>query len=801
MNKNMRYRLIILTLALLVASCVNDPAELYQYDVTNTIEARVSLTTSDFEPATEDARNAQTRTTTTDDDEPSTEIKNLWVIQLVNESDAGYKVVTAIYYSSYTSETNINVKETSSPTRIIYVANTFEPYIGVNIDDTEEDVQANTKLVASGPDCLTTDSDNNSYYILNGVEEHEGGITGESTLSCDLERNVAKISITVVNNCESYDFTINSVQLHLVPTQLNYCTYQLDGSSTYPSYDKASYTLDYPAQDCEDLGYEGTYSYVTYTPSNSRTPKDGATSNEDTKEKNDYANDLSTYMSIGATYTADDGNVHAMSYTIYLGADLTSDFSLWANKEYAYTITFDGVGDYTADDRISDMGVVEVDYTGRESSNCYILNPAGVERTYTIPVKKRLDEFWDSSNGYVTAADAEVYTEGADWTVDPMWYDGNDVIAEGMTFTPIDTDEDNILDAMEVKLPANCSRGSIVVAVIQGVNIVWSWHFWITDYYPYQTPVADGQYVSDDGTKNYSFDVGNGKVVKYAGGVWDDPAYDDVYAFDRSMGVQGTDFVDDYQFTALSYQFGRKDPFPSNNVTYCSSKYGGAASSDLNPVIMVAETHTLAYVVQNPTVLYSTQYGQTGSTYWCSEITDSSFMESVWFDKKIYSNSTITKSIFDPSPLGWQIPVKEVYDAISGTDNNDYWEKYSPDGTDVGATYTICGATFLCFGYRDVVSSNTGGFMDGGSAFRIHTSTPDMTVNYYRGNMMIGYSKNSTAPTVQTQQHAVTRNIYPITDMSVYSEQSLADDICVILVWKYQASQPSSLAPNSRWRG
>lgn len=759
---------ILLLMMLFFVSCEKDQLE---NSIDNGdgvgVEANLSLSVEAIEPGNENA------TRSMDMGDPSADIKNLWVIQLEQSATDvdKYVVVQSLYYSDYFldgdettpdgDQPKIMLKTTERASKILFIANTFKNYIGIDVGDSESAAQSAVKRVYSGPTNLTQDSEGNFYWMMNGVQTISNPITDNiPAIHCDLKRNTAMIVVNVTNNYDGAEdgitnFVVNSVQLHYIPKYLNYCTYHIsdDADAYYPSLQENNYIFDYPYMNCNKLKKgDPTYSYATHMPTNYRRPKTGYETITSTIEKNDYAHNLATYMTIGASYKKGE-SLCAVNYKIYLGANLIEDFSIRANKKYVYNITIEGIDNSGYDARVIDLGEVKVDYTDRESSNCYILNPASEQRTFLIPVKNRLDEFWTPENGYVTKEEADgIYTKDAAWTTDIMWYDG--ATTEGLEFNPIDTDDDNILDAMQVLLPANFNRGNVAVAVKQGANIVWSWHFWITDYNPDTTPQDDGLH---DG---HSFTVSNGKVFKYGGSAWESGLYSqDVYAMDRAIGVQSLEFSDNYQFTALSYQFGRKDPFPTKNVTYTSKEYGDVGESD--PVKREFTTYNFVEAVNKPTYLIGEPKRQDGYQYWyTNSVSEFEKLEpSIWFDYNLKTDSKIQKSIFDPSPLGWQVPQSFAYADMS----TSYLQSYIVEGKDVGKIYEICGAHFLFYGYRD---SGAEEMIDGGRAARIWSSTHANEAK--RGIMLIAYYNVNTCK-LQNMQHAITRNIYPITDTSKYN--------------------------------
>ncbi|MFR9600595.1 MAG: hypothetical protein SNH01_08015, partial [Rikenellaceae bacterium] len=384
-----------------------------------------------------------------------------------------------------------------------------------------------------------------------------------------------------------------------------------------------------------------------------------------------YAPTSATYLAI---YAYDSKTEQAVTYKMYLGADMKSDYNIVANKHYTYTFTFNSVGEIGSDSRIEAM-TTEVDYRDREDSNCYIINPSMVgSRTYYLPVQNRIYDFWAD---YGSDASKSI-ANSTDWTVEVLWYDcDSDPIATDIAnlsssklcIQPINSDSNELDDkqqSVKVTLGEKFDNyGNVVFAVkSKDGEILWSWHLWITDYNPDSrdwTPTA-GQYTyATSGGEIHRYKDSSTSTTKYwdVGGI-----YENSFIMDRNLGARDASYPSSYGAGVIYYQFGRKDPFPGNassiNVTTTETSSG----------------ESFATAVQNPTIYYC----YTNSLYdWCSEVASDS-TTCLWNDEN--ASSTTDKSIFDPSPLGWKLPITGTwsdfststftYDVFDGLTYNGY---------------------------------------------------------------------------------------------------------------------------------
>lgn len=181
-------------------------------------------------------------------------------------------------------------------------------------------------------------------------------------------------------------------------------------------------------------------------------------------------------------------------------------------------------------------------------------------------------------------------------------------------------------------------EGNAVIAAYSDVgctdgNVLWSWHLWLT-----------------------SADI-DGLCQTYNNGVGD--------LMDRNLGAQNNINSSQTGNQGLLYQWGRKDPFLSGYG------YGGSDSNDNlleatsssewpAPVASDEITGTIAYATAHPTTFI------TNNSDWLKEGAD---LEC--------SRWGITKTIYDPCPVGYKVPQLETWIIAYGKDY-DIYNFYSP---------------------------------------------------------------------------------------------------------------------------
>ncbi|MFR9582603.1 MAG: DUF4906 domain-containing protein [Rikenellaceae bacterium] len=648
------------------------------------IALSLNLSAGSMEAGTEETKSSATRA----DDSDLSAIKNLWVIQINGVDvdadgvidDESLVVGQPTYIENYDSDSDKSaylIPTDSDDALIIFLANTYVSDLAIYSGATTlGGIKKLSKTIASESECTA-----NNTIILSGTQR--GAITKDTNLNAELRHNIAKVDVNIENNCST--LTISKIQFSGVADEIIYYTHQ-DDVIEAPFPDDVN-TFRYEVQ--ELVFSDNKASISAYLPANLQ----GTSASIDETTKASYAPYAATLCAIYAYDTASEMDI---IYKMYLGADMIKDYNLEPNKYYTYNFTFNSVGQIGYDSRIETLEPI-VDYRSRESSNCYILNPSVVnQREYYIPIQDRIYTFWTeyASNQTTLISNS--------WEIVPLWYDcdenpfvaSDDDLVDGKILLEKSLDE-GYPESVKVTLSSNFTNyGNVAFAVKQEGKILWSWHLWITDYNPDSTT-----HIASNTESRYS--VSNGAIHRYSGDLWTSGGYSDKFMMDRNVGARSTEFASSAGAGTLYYQYGRKDPFLG---------YAGYYVDENNPKTVTGNSNTsfvntpagigksFEYAVTNPTTYFTSD---TRTPFnWCSE-TDAYITSYYWNDKNAtdYTADGV-KSIFDPSPLGWRVP-------ISGT-----WYGFStstfPCNDDNNARIYNDFAVYPAAGYRAGESSGYG---------------------------------------------------------------------------------------------
>lgn len=188
--------------------------------------------------------------------------------------------------------------------------------------------------------------------------------------------------------------------------------------------------------------------------------------------------------------------------------------------------------------------------------------------------------------------------------------------------------------------------GNVVVALNNGdtQKIMWSWHLWIVDEYPFDGPA------------------------------YSDPTYTKA-VLNRDLGALKPNKIstyvatDDLALHGMLYQWGRKDPFAvsfaSNNTRKLINAGGSAFQYGVQSGYL-----SMKETVEKPSTMVS------GGNNWLWEAGTDYQGERVWYNlwggtivegaaRAAYDVPT-DKTVFDPSPYGWKVPNCGTESAWSG---------------------------------------------------------------------------------------------------------------------------------------
>ncbi len=651
--------LIFAVVAIFATSCNEEPISTPSKELGEGVTVALNLTVEQMQAGTPEAAaqlrseaSAMGEATTRAAAEPSKEIKNLWVMQFDEKGQIIGKPTYIEDYEAGVSFATITPSEELEHT-MAFVANTFNANFIQNAEAFSiSHLRALSYAISDVESNFTTDG-TQQYAVLFGSQTEV--ITLETKLDAVLIRNIAKVNINI-RVANGVDLTFTNAAMRGVPDKSYYFPsttageeFPLQWASEWRHYSDVALVEDATSAVSD-------YQTITfYLPVNKR----GSVTNTDELLKNQYGNSYCT--SIVLTATSGGKNYE---YNIYLGENLINDFNIEANHHYTYNLEFNTVGDPQTDLRVTTAGGVDFTPKTISRSNCYILNPSiDKDNTYYIPID-RIDEFWGNPEYNTANITGNTLAEiGDNWEIVTLWSDHNGDFAFDETtgqLGALKLEKDNTKKAVKVTLPKEFAASRNHCNVLYGVrkvgetDLLWSWHLWITDYDPYP-----GHIIPSVGIHQYP--VPGGELHRYDNAAFDNGIYSEKMIMDRNLGARDG-YFDGHQYS-LYYQFGRKDPFP-NNYSKHNSEY--AYSRTLTQ-------RNLAYSVNKPNILIYT-------SNWCS---DGGGDDVIWNDYKLFvTNYIYGKSIFDPSPLGFRLPIDNTWDGFSGSyeayeeNPNNTWDNF-----------------------------------------------------------------------------------------------------------------------------
>ena len=739
---------------------------------------------------------------------PKPRIRTLCILQYDGTSEAA-RLIGDVHYLEASGDADLDLSglkladSGGQEHTLVILANTFTRLPQIKTLGEMLDL---TRFVGSEADVLghktqsegfSTDTD--YYQRLNGLAV--AVIAEGASIQGVLHRSMARIDVEIVNNGQD-GLQIQKVQLCNVSQQDYYITdysYVGAGSPLRPGAFRDRYPvnegmrMNYPVKTWTGTeGGTGTATYRWYTPSNMRGTDPNLTNLEKPEGQADWfwypmRKNLSpnalgaTYLYILARYGTDadsDGlNDESIEYRFYLGENLKDNFDISPNSAYTYRFTFNGIGRTESDKRINEFSRVDFDV----DANCYIVNPApageGV-RKYTFNVVQRPNIFWGDRYGVNSTYRPDqpyvdyTLSEYEGWHAWVLWsdvaYDANAILTKnsGRGCVPADyMDNSESGPRVELTIPSDIPEGNLVIAVSSDTaptTILWSWHIWITRYQP--DDIAGVAPVED----TYVYNVVGGEVHRYNNAAFNTGAYRNGYAMDRNLGALDQKYHNFVGFRGggLTYQFGRKDPFPGSHSIYTYDSAGNrtliSGENDVCPKINKNNTGTgnknVPYSVTMPRYLIVTLTTDNGT--WTHDTTfnpNNSDRTIPWFDPfkgdrvdhEEIDAAADNKSIFDPCPPGWRVPPLTCYQGFTSSSNG--WSETDPSFYFVGSVERYIGTnravggdgfTYFPFGFVEAKENGFEGKYAQTSFFHRNGG------RYFHGNVNGNWNSNWTSTRV-----------------------------------------------------
>lgn len=340
----------------------------------------------------------------------------------------------------------------------------------------------------------------------------------------------------------------------------------------------------------------------------------------------------------------------------------------------------------------------------RETANCYVVRTPGAykfplvygnaikagvanQAAYTNQGGANQGNFVNHLGNQITSPFIEANASCKPYSCEIVWQDEADLI---VNLELVEGGDCKYLQ-FEVESVPVTGANAVVAVKDSSADILWSWHIWVTS--EDLTPVK----------------ITNGTPLVYEflpvniGWKWD--------SSDRLKGKNP------------HFQWGRKDPFPcpkAYNSTTIITTYGQRAFA----TECSDQGTTIADSIKRP---YSFFYGTEAYGY----IWEPSGKNNLWDagnNSTGASDSTVTKTIYDPSPVGFSVPNARVFTGFTTTGTN------SSDATTFNVVGDFAngrnfmrnsedtvGHFFAASGYR---ASYSGGLYDVGSGGYYWTAVP-----------------------------------------------------------------------------
>jgi len=458
-----------------------------------------------------------------------------------------------------------------------------------------------------------------------------------------------------------------------------------ESNDTYPTAEK-EYVDYFRLKDTELSTADG--SYTIWMPATVRGTSSKVTAPQ--HRNKDNAPEGACFVDFVAekTNTATGEIEDRLAYRIYLGGAAVNDFNIKENTNYTWDVKMTSTN--VADPRIIQQSLIPVtSKVQKNTSNCFMVIP-GTD-FYFNPYKHEAgtngwnDELVNNPSGTPTIKTAIT-------SVKVLWQSrDNGTNGELVLGWYISTDKhENLVNGEKlgdinkakvyVKVPVSKGGNAVIAAYGNDKNgkevILWSWHLWITDYVPARISSYSDYEPAQERTQN-------GTVQKYRSLIWkSNGLYANMVMMDRDLGAKKggfpgigktseTDYtkMDGVDRQGLLYEWGRKDPFfgsADGSTNEINVIYDGDGTPLSIKKIKVddneikSNTNNKLYAIQHPlTFIYS---GGSYNNDWWNKTTGDEATADGGAHNWNAGGATAPgkKTIYDPSPEGWKVPMNGV---------------------------------------------------------------------------------------------------------------------------------------------
>lgn len=353
----------------------------------------------------------------------------------------------------------------------------------------------------------------------------------------------------------------------------------------------------------------------------------------------------------------------------------SSDYPLEITRNQMHT-TYDGdIKLKDATSKGSPVAPYDLSTSGgtlpRETANCYCVNAPG---TYQLPLV-----YGNAIKGgnHNTSAYNSQFKDYLDNSIENPYiynnhgyqpYDACLVWSDGFyMFENIHLNEDKTMLVFSLNKDYMQQANAILAVRDEQGQIMWSWHIWVTEH-----SLDEIHWLQDGLGSNATYgmmqcNLGwvDGKMVYYNDRSLKFKFTQTGSGYVKEMTVnQAGDAFDYKDVGSTYYQWGRKDPIVAlrNWDTYRFEDYRLHETSDPKYAYNTAPGYvTIGTTIKNPNIFYL----MNGSTDWLNGT-----ISSLWDNSSGNSSikQTSVKTIYDPSPRGYKVPVPRAFSVFVNGD-------------------------------------------------------------------------------------------------------------------------------------
>lgn len=362
-----------------------------------------------------------------------------------------------------------------------------------------------------------------------------------------------------------------------------------------------------------------------------------------------------------------------LNYRLYLGGPAYTDFNLYGNTDYSYTITFKHQGLPVDDRRVTIIDPIPASQNNSNlvpTANCFMVVSGGAfcfdPFKYQINgndnnVNSTLKE-WANNRGGIASVKLIWQTKENGDVGEPVIGvvnsvdDHTNIVDIKRIDNSGDISSNLVTDANQAYIycrvaPNTTGGNGLIAALDKNGEILWSWHIWVTDYNP--APTGNQTVLNPENKRKQKYEGNNA-----------DPQYP---MMDRNLGAQKgfielpTKQIEMSKANGLQYQRGRKDPF----LTSYSQEPIETVSiiDEITPPKGLQNMYApdgITYISRkgqdNAASSYENAYKTPYTLYAKNNYWNSSQSQATW--------TSDSKDIHDPCPAGWRIPVAKNYQAL-----------------------------------------------------------------------------------------------------------------------------------------